>query len=336
LKALLSILVLTATASLTACDSGTSEAETLALPEGARQASWSPDGGRIAVPAHDKIELIRADGSLERRITIPGVDISGFSCECRIGWSENGERLHVVTQPQPRDAKAGVTTVTADGASPLRKAFLGVPVRGASWSPHGWPLVFVPNSIVIRGRKPRGPTPDLWRLDRLSAQPRKVISLAGEELDPVFSPDGSEILFSRSTETRSSLWAVSLDGSRLRQLAGGLSNLSAAWSPDGSRVAFTANRRGGDLRTHLYIVTADGGEVRQLAGEEVRRGQPAWTPDGRWIAFANYEGEIRRVRPNGSAEETILSLPDEDVSGLSWSPNGVTLAYSATPRVTVD
>jgi hypothetical protein len=54
---------------------------------GAVQASWSANGARVAVPAHDRVELVKADGSLEGQVSVPGLDLSALSCDCKVGWS---------------------------------------------------------------------------------------------------------------------------------------------------------------------------------------------------------------------------------------------------------
>jgi TolB protein len=55
-------------------------------------------------------------------------------------------------------------------------------------------------------------------------------------------------------------------------------SLSPAWSPDGTKIAFTSNRDGADK---IYVMNADGSDARALHDGSA----PSWSPDGQWIAF---------------------------------------------------
>ena len=57
---------------------------------------------------------------------------------------------------------------------------------------------------------------------------------------------------------------------------------------------------------------------------------------GRWITYATYEGEIKRVRPDGSDKQEIAAFEGREVRNLMWSPDGDHLAYSAEEIVESD
>jgi len=293
-------------------------------------AAWSPDSLLIATPARKEIELRRIDGSTERRLRGPGIDYFGWPCECSLGWTLDGERVQFISRKGVVEGDAVVGSVARDGGD-LQRRSLGMPVGGAAWGPAGWPLVFIPNSRAFRlpSGKRVGPSPDLWRLESLHGKPRKILARPGGENDPLFSPDGSEITFMRETEWSSSLWKAGADGSNPRRLAGNLLGPSAAaWSPDGQQIALSTFSRG-DRRCHLYVVSPSGGQLRQITDEEILTNRPAWTPDGQWITFSNYDGEIRKIRPDGTSAQTITRLPGKEIRGLKWSPDGEHLGYTA-------
>jgi TolB protein len=140
-----------------------------------------------------------------------------------------------------------------------------------------------------------------------------------EEEDPRFSPDGTEISFMRASERSTSLWKANADGTDRRRLAANLLGPSeAAWSPDERQIAIsTSSGKRDDRRCHLYVLSSDHGGLRQIVDEEILTNRPAWTPDGSWIAFSNYEGEIRKIRPDRSGLQTIARLPGKEIRGLS-------------------
>src|SRR5262249_30620010 len=77
---------------------------------------------------------------------------------------------------------------------------------------------------------------------------------------------------------------------RVREItAGDFDAADPAWSPDGSRLAFVANRRrdADRDRAHadVFVVARGGGRARALTAFRGPKRGPAWSPDGRTIAF---------------------------------------------------
>jgi dipeptidyl aminopeptidase/acylaminoacyl peptidase len=304
----------------------------LLVPEGGL--TWSPNSRLLAMPENGAISLRSTDGGVERKLRGAGIGYFGFPCECSLGWTADGSRIQFVSQEEELDSEDSVIgSVAADGSGEEHRS-LGVPIGDATWAPTGWPLIYIPNSRGwYSGTKGKriGPNPDLWRLDSLYAKPRKLIATRADEEDPLFSPDGAEITFMRSNERSTSLWKASADGTGSKRLVNNLLGPSAAaWSPDGRRIALsTYSRAKGDRSCHLYTLSSNGGQLHQIVDEEILSERPVWTPDGRWITFSTYKGEIRKVRPDGTGLQTIASFPGKEVRGLSWSPDGKHLTYSA-------
>ena len=92
----------------------------------------------------------------------------------------------------------------------------------------------------------------------------------------------------------------------------------ARLSPDGKHIAFSA-------LTRLYISNIDGSSPKQVVAGEGAEYQPAWSPDGQWLAYVtwfNEEGAIWRVRPDGSGPPERLTTGAAYYTNLAWSPDG--------------
>jgi len=92
-----------------------------------------------------------------------------------------------------------------------------------------------------------------------------------------------------------------------------------AASPDGTRLAFQALGR-------VWIQDLGGGEPRRLTPESFEPFElsPSWSPDGRWIAFASWDGREGHIfkTPAAGGEPTRLSRTPREYVHPEWSPDG--------------
>jgi hypothetical protein len=103
----------------------------------------------------------------------------------------------------------------------------------------------------------------------------------------------------------------------------------AAWSPDGSRIAFASDRGGNDM--DIYVMQADGTGVTQLTSASQGDWTPAWSPDGSRIAFTSYRtgnGDIYTMNPDGSGLAQLTFSPELD-HWPAWSPDGTAIAFES-------
>src|SRR5690606_2424952 len=82
----------------------------------------------------------------------------------------------------------------------------------------------------------------------------------------------------------------------------------AAYSPDGTQIVFTSFHRG---RYDIGLLSADGRDMRWLTDTDDDEYAPAWSPDGRWLAYAQYHRDtgknaLVRVRADGTGQQVLL------------------------------
>src|SRR5690606_9579891 len=123
-----------------------------------------------------------------------------------------------------------------------------------------------------------------------SNDPRgKITPLAtskGSDYDPIFSPDGSTIVFVSTRNGGSRLFLMDADGGRERALDLGKGYLDdPVFSPDGEWIAYTW-RPNPETQKDVFVVRVDGTDRRQLTDTPTFENDLAWSPDGRVIATA--------------------------------------------------
>jgi TolB protein len=126
------------------------------------------------------------------------------------------------------------------------------------------------------------------------------------------------------------LYVMAADGSGARALTRTPDNeLTPAWSPDGSRVAF-ASLAGTDDAAPAWIsvMNADGSGRRQLTPRERGIAAPTWSPDGTRIAFAGPGDEIYVMRADGSDRHALSGVPAA-AAWPAWSPDGGSILVTA-------
>ncbi|HSL63334.1 MAG TPA: hypothetical protein VK874_01640 [Gaiellaceae bacterium] len=214
-------------------------------------------------------------------------------------------------------AGAGVRRVTTGGG------------YAPTWSPDGRALAFV-------REEPGGPAVYVVAADGTG------LRRLGRGTDPAWSPDGRRLALTRSFE----IVIADVDGGGERRLThasradvGTFAGL-AAWSPDGSRVAY------GTLNG-FYAVAPDGTSLRQLTswGTDLDSwARPVWSPSGDAIALVSStccaEGDATQSAwKTRSPQLEVQRWADGRVSRLAenvgdivaWSPDGTRVAYSRPP-----
>ncbi len=240
-------------------------------PSGEGQdAAWSPDGRRIAFVGGVDLWLMNPDGSGQKRLTQVGFEDDP-------AWSPDGRRIAFAGGPEGDD----LLVMNADGTGKRRLTSMPA-VQDLVWSPDGRRIAFSygGNAIYV-----------------INADGTKRRRLADATGAPAWSPDGRRIAFDASSGvddngiSNSDVFVIGVNGVGLRRLTDNLEiDRYPSWSPDGRRILFVSQRLGNYFR--LYVMKADGTGQRRVTrdnggNDDSNWGEddPAWSPDGRRIAY---------------------------------------------------
>ena len=236
--------------------------------------TWSSDGRRLAFsgsPCDDcpdqdaRLFVARLANGRISQVSLP------VSPAIRPNWRAGGDVLAFVG-----GLDGAIYKVRADGTG-LVRLVSGPQHDSVAWSPDG-------RRIAYTEQRADGSW-DILVDDLARHRTRALVHAQTAEEQPAWSPDGRSIAFTRQDrDGRWSLYVVDGNGGRLHRVGPRwkASNENASWSPDGSRIAFTAVTSTGAA---LFVMDADGTHPRRLVTRTPRSYAPAWSPDGRTLAF---------------------------------------------------
>ena len=133
----------------------------------------------------------------------------------------------------------------------------------------------------------------------------------GAYTHPAFSPDGKRLALEINDGKRYDIWVYDWERDTLTRLTfAGESNRDPVWTPDGQRITYSSQEKGGAL--NLWWIRADGaGDAQRLSEGKSPQIASAWRPDGKILAF-------RQTNPGTGAD--IMTLPIEGDEKSGWKP----------------
>ncbi|MCY7398091.1 MAG: amidohydrolase, partial [Sphingomonas bacterium] len=180
--------------------------------------------------------------------------------------------------------------------------------------------------------------PPKWDVNRpLGARIRQVpINVdEGSWMDVDVSPDGRRVAFTLLGD----IYTMPIEGGAATRIAEGLAwEVHPRFSPDGTRIAFTSDRGGGD---NIWLMNANGSDKRQVTKEDFRLlNQPTWSPDGRFIVAKKHfttgrslgTGEIWLYHVSGGGGVLLVKRESEkhqkELGEPVFSPDGKGVYYT--------
>ena len=194
-------------------------------------------------------------------------------------------------------------------------------------SPDGGRIAFTTNGFDHR-------TWDIAVWDLSTASARRVTAQITFERHPAWQPDGSALLFSSEHEGTQAVFRARIGDGRIERVSPEPDRaLMPAMSPDGRAIAYVAGSREG-LR--VLVQDAAGSQARAVTPPLETAATPRWSPDGRQIAFTRFAPDgtsMLAVVPAAGGE--VRTSPIDGLAAVRappWSPDGLWLAASASPR----
>ena len=213
----------------------------------------------------------------------------------------------------------------------------------------------------------------LWLAEAAGGKPAQFTFGEVGDASPRWSPDGTQIAFVRTKDRKAELYLAARNGGEPHALTnvpeGGISDMR--WSPDGRSIVFAFRASGAewtreaakkreesgkskpprvlrrvryrldgagfqDERQHIWVCDVASGATVCITSGEHDDTSPAWSPDGRTIAFVSnrvedpdrhwYRSDIWLVPAKGG-KPRMLRTPIGSSSALAWSPDGAQIAY---------
>jgi dipeptidyl aminopeptidase/acylaminoacyl peptidase len=302
------------------------------------QPELSPDGQWVAYTVRTKmlkedknetrIWMVSTRGGEPLPMTAEGVS-SGHP-----RWSPDGKFLAFTSSRN--GGKSQVWLLNRLGGEAVRLTEISQGVGDFEWSPDSTRLV-----LVLQDPKPEDAEAEKDKDKPAPAKPKTPPPYVIDRLQ--FKEDTVGYLDNRRTH----LYVFNVEKKTITQItSGSFDDEQPAWSPDGKQLVFTSNRTMPDpdasRDTNIWVVAADnadkGAHLTQITTNPGADGQPAWSPDGKWITYVTqldthlfwYATQHLAIAPATGGEAKVLTLAfDRNVRRPRFSADGDSIYFIA-------
>ncbi|HET9178675.1 MAG TPA: winged helix-turn-helix domain-containing protein [Terriglobia bacterium] len=278
----------------------------------------SRDGKRIfSLGIQPRGKLVRYDARSKSFVPYLG----GASIE-DVDFSKNGKWIAYLSYPQN-----SLWRSKADGSSKLQLTFPPLQALLPRWSPDGKQVAFIGLKLG------EGEAVKIYVVPADGGEPERVLPQdTGEETDPVWSPDGNRLVFSKNSfvEVRSlqerDIEVVDLRTRQVTPVPGSEGLYSARWSPDGRYLVAMPRDS-----TRLTLFDFKSQKWQELVKMAI--GFPSWSRDSKYVYFNDASNTaFYRVRVRDRKVEQVASLAGMTMAGEQWTG----LAPDDSPMLLLD
>lgn len=299
---------------------------------------WSPDGSTIAwvsgAPGNSHIWIMNSDGSGKRQLTT-AAGMQGWP-----EWSPDGTRL-LYWEYNETSKLYSIRTIKVDGTSIITIAETTNILDRPVWRPDGQ---YVAYAAEINANW------DIWVAKSDASQSWRMTTSPAMETNPLWSPDGTMIDYKVATSgpynlTEEYFLSVEngFDSPKVYAWNGPQSIQMSGWSPDGKKIAYTAETVSGTSgkdRVSYLVAISDvslSGTTAHATSSEVLSAMTlgdrgaVFSPDGKKVAFWGWDQSYRALL-------WIYDLPSKSVRRLTtegydfyphWSPDGKKIVFES-------
>ncbi len=310
--------------------------------EGVGDPRISPDGGRIVYarqwmdPMNDgrksALWIMNADGSRNRHLvegSSPRWSPSGDRIAFLACGTPGGDRSALQDCPEGSERQIWVRIMEGEGAGSVTQVTrLTEGASDIAWSPDGGSIAF--NMLVEDEDTYSVDLPDRPEGAEWTESPLVVDRLDWRQDGRGVVPEGHVHVF-----------VVPAEGGTPRQLThGDYDHGDPVWSPDGSTIYFDGLRREDAeyemWESEIYALDVATREIRQLTDRNGPDGDPAVSPDGRYIAYTGADStgktylvdELYLMEADGSNPRPVQAGQDRSPGNVTWAPDGSGVYYT--------
>lgn len=310
-----------------------------------KNAEWSPDGSKIAWVSDRsgswQIWTMNADGSGPVQVTA-GPAIHGWPM-----WSPDGTRL-VYWGHNETTGVSSIETVAPDGSDPAVAVESANALDRPQWRPDGQFIAYAA----------AGENWDIWVAAPDGSQKWQLTTSTDMDTNPLWAPDGSAISYKDApaagqynlTIQNFLTFENGFESPTLRRWDGIKSIQMYDWSPDGTRIAYTAeivtNASGEDRVSYLAVVedvypgeeNPSGSPTVLSQGQTLGDRGPVFSPDSRRVAFWSWDKNYRATLWLADADGTnLVQLTKRGFDMYPrWRPDGNALLFESNRAGNMD